>query len=128
MNPLFRLYQTLVDRLCGEPGSPSPAEILAALIEELRQATLQVDDDAVCYVVTCRVWSGTIAQLTHDVDDPGFVIRVSHPTKGLRVYDLCASAQRKNCDMATAVRIFEPWQFLAEDPTTTLARRAQLLE
>lgn len=122
------LYHQLVQRLCAKPGNPRPTHVLEDLIEELRQASTPMDDDVVCYVMALRILGGTIGQLTNDVDDPGYVNRASGATEGFYPRDLCGSAHRKQRGMATAVRTYEPAEFLAHDPTSTLAARADAFE
>lgn len=128
MNRLVQLYNRYVQLVCRGPGARLPISVLEDLIEELRKVGVTIDDDAVCFVMASRLWGGTIGQLTHDSDDPGYVNRASGATEGFYPRDLCGSARRKNRGMAMAVRTFEPTAFLAQDPTSTLYNRAQLFE
>lgn len=128
MSDLNRLYNGLLSRICWETGTPTPSQILRDLVDELRQAGVPLDDDAVTYTIALRIWGGTIGQLTFDLDDPGYVNRASGATEGFYPRDLCGSARRKQRGMATAVRAWEPVEFLARDSTGTLAQRAKAFE
>ena len=128
MNRLKELYNRYIQLVCGDPGAQPPLAVLQNLIEDLRQTGVALDDDAVCFVMASRIWGGTIAQLTHEPGDYGYVNRASDVNGGFLPRDLCGSARRKNCGMATAVRVLEPGSFLAQDHTGTLYDRAQLFE
>lgn len=102
-------------------------DALRALIEELR-APVTFGEDAVVYTMALRLDGGTIAQLTRDADDPGFVNRAMGATEGFYPRDYCGAAERKRCGVASSVRTFEPAQFLARDQAGTLADRSRAFE
>lgn len=101
--------------------------LIQGLVAELR-ASAEHLEDAIVYTMARTLDGGTIAQLTHDADDPGFVNRAAGATEGFYPRDYCGATVRKRCGVASSVRTFEPAQFLARDSTGTLAERSRAFE
>ena len=125
--PLSSLWYRFWDRHLRNNPSATSDVVLEGVIRTLR-SVWKYNEDAVVYTMALRLDGGMIAQLTWDMDDPGFVNRASGATEGFYPRDYCGAAVRKRCNARTAVRTFASVEFLARDLTDTLAKRAQEFE
>lgn len=125
--PLSGLWWEYFARVIRTETRATSEWVTQCLIDELR-ASAEHLEDAVVYTMARTLDGGTIAQLTYDADDPGFLNRAAGATEGFYPRDYCGAAARKRCGVRTAVRTFFAGEFLARDPTKTLAERSRAFE